>query len=118
MTIDTQKMKKQMKARLAELQAQTRFENATGMTEDEKALEYEEAASDMVAEEMKQALTSEEAGVIKEIRDALKRIEEGSYGFCVQCGQPIPEKRLEAIPWAAYCIKDEERREKAQGLDH
>ncbi|HLG65321.1 MAG TPA: TraR/DksA C4-type zinc finger protein [Ktedonosporobacter sp.] len=34
------------------------------------------------------------------------------YGTCVDCGQPIPEKRLEAIPWAARCIKDEEKLER------
>ena len=39
-----------------------------------------------------------------EIEGALKRIEEGTYGTCVNCGKPIAEERLAAIPWATYCI--------------
>jgi DnaK suppressor protein len=35
------------------------------------------------------------------VQAALKRIEDGTYGKCIVCGRPIPEKRLEAIPWAA-----------------
>jgi RNA polymerase-binding transcription factor len=42
--------------------------------------------------------------VLAEIEGALKRIEEGTYGVCVNCGKPIAEERLAAIPWATYCI--------------
>lgn len=117
MTVDIQEMKARLETRLAELQAQIKNDDVTESSENEKSPEYEEAASDMVEQEMEQAFVSDEVGVMTEIQDALKRIEEGTYGFCLQCGQPIPEKRLEAIPWAAYCIKDEEQREQAQGLN-
>ena len=33
---------------------------------------------------------------------ALKRIEDGTYGICTNCGKPIPEERLEAVPWATH----------------
>lgn len=39
--------------------------------------------------------------LLAEVEEALKRIEQGSYGLCVQCQRPIPEKRLLIIPWAA-----------------
>lgn len=117
MAVDIQKMKTRLETRLAELRAQIKSDALTDINENEKSIEYEEAASDMMEEEMEQALVADEAGVMTEIQDALKRIEGGTYGFCIQCGQPIPEKRLEAIPWAAYCIKDEEQREQAQGLN-
>lgn len=42
------------------------------------------------------------------IESALDRIRSGSYGECVTCGKEINEKRLEAIPWTAYCIQCEE----------
>jgi RNA polymerase-binding protein DksA len=42
--------------------------------------------------------------VLSEIEGALVRIEEGTYGVCVNCGKPIAEERLAAIPWATYCI--------------
>lgn len=41
---------------------------------------------------------------IREIRIALKRIDDGSYGTCTQCHKSIPKARLEALPWATSCI--------------
>ena len=41
---------------------------------------------------------------LEEIDAALDRINDGSYGTCLECGQPIPEGRLEARPWTGYCI--------------
>lgn len=35
---------------------------------------------------------------------AIERIEEGTYGLCTSCGKPIPEERLEVLPWAATCV--------------
>jgi DnaK suppressor protein len=46
-----------------------------------------------------------------QVRDALKRIEDGTYGKCTACGRPIEAARLEAVPWAAYCLEDQEKQE-------
>ncbi len=46
-----------------------------------------------------------------EVREALDRIEAGTYGICEVCGLEIEPKRLEAIPWARLCLKDAEARE-------
>ena len=43
------------------------------------------------------------------IKEALDRIESGHYGVCISCEDPIPPKRLQAIPWAKYCLKCQER---------
>lgn len=48
---------------------------------------------------------------LKEIRQARRRVTDGTYGACESCGEPIPRKRLEAIPWAAYCITCQEMRD-------
>ena len=50
-------------------------------------------------------LSQKEQDKLQEINEALQRIEEGTYGKCVICGQPIEEKRLLAIPEAKKCIK-------------
>ena len=42
---------------------------------------------------------------LNEVKHALKRIEEGKYGVCEVCGEPIPEKRLEAFPAARACLE-------------
>jgi DnaK suppressor protein len=41
---------------------------------------------------------------LKLIEEALDRIEAGDYGICLSCEEPIPAKRLQALPWAKYCV--------------
>jgi DnaK suppressor protein len=48
---------------------------------------------------------------IRRLDDALKRMEQGSFGECAQCGGALEVRRLEAIPWARYCLKCQEARE-------
>jgi RNA polymerase-binding protein DksA len=50
-------------------------------------------------------LMDSERKILIEIDEALDRIENGTYGICEINGEPIPKARLEAIPWARYCIK-------------
>jgi DnaK suppressor protein len=52
-------------------------------------------------------------GELKDIDDALRRLEQGTYGICEECGKPIDEARLEAKPWARYCVVDQARVERA-----
>lgn len=53
---------------------------------------------------------------LAQVRDALARIEDGTFGRCTVDGGPIEEKRLEAVPWTPYCIKHQEEREQAEYL--
>lgn len=53
---------------------------------------------------------------LKEIEAALHRVQEGDYGVCDRCGKPIPERRLEALPWARFCLPCSELRERLGGL--
>ena len=46
--------------------------------------------------------------VLIQVREALERIENGTYGRCLVDGEPIDEKRLEAVPWTPYCLKHEQ----------
>jgi DnaK suppressor protein len=48
-----------------------------------------------------------------EVREALQRIEDGTYGKCAACGRPIEAARLEAVPWARYCLADQEKQDQA-----
>ena len=63
-----------------------------------------ETATATLNREIDYTLEENSEHVLGEIEGALKRIEEGTYGTCVNCGQPIAEERLTAIPWATYCI--------------
>ncbi|HCC57639.1 MAG TPA: RNA polymerase-binding protein DksA [Solibacterales bacterium] len=57
-----------------------------------------------------------EWSVYTQVRNALARIDQGSFGDCLDCGRAIEPGRLEAVPWAAYCLKDQEKREQAERL--
>ena len=64
-------------------------------------------------------LIENEQETLDQIRDALGRIDAGSYGRCEECGEPIARPRLQALPYTRYCIecarKAEERQSSAQG---
>jgi DnaK suppressor protein len=46
---------------------------------------------------------------LTEIDDALRRMDDGSYGKCVDCGKAIEPARLEAVPWTRYCLADQQK---------
>jgi len=54
-----------------------------------------------------------ESETLTQVEDALQRIEDGTYGKCSDCGRPIEPARLEAVPWAAYCLEDQAKRDQA-----
>ncbi len=47
--------------------------------------------------------------LLREVSDALHRIDHDHYGICLECDEPISAKRLEAVPWARYCVTCQER---------
>jgi len=49
-----------------------------------------------------------ESNMLRNVRGALSRIADGSYGICMHCEEDISPKRLNAVPWTAYCIKCQE----------
>lgn len=49
-----------------------------------------------------------ESNLLRNVRSALARIADGSYGVCLHCEEDISPKRLNAVPWTAYCIKCQE----------
>jgi DnaK suppressor protein len=73
-----------------------------------------DAGDASVAEEGEsQAFTEAELDVtvLQQVRDALRRIEDGTFGRCVVDGEPIEEKRLDAVPWTPYCLEHQARLE-------
>jgi len=52
-----------------------------------------------------------DATVLQQVRDALKRVDDGTYGRCVVDGGPIEPERLDAVPWTPYCMKHQTKLE-------
>jgi RNA polymerase-binding transcription factor len=73
-----------------------------------------DAADASVAEEAESVELAEaqlDEAVLQQVRDALRRIDDGTFGRCVVDGEPIEKKRLEAVPWTPYCLKHQEQLE-------
>ena len=54
--------------------------------------------------------------VLQQVRDALDRVSEGTFGTCIVDGGPIEERRLEAVPWTPYCLRHAHSLEVAASL--
>ncbi len=83
-------------------------------TSDREEILIENAAEDF--DRLQQQLNREvairnldrESKLLKEVEAALNRVQEGTFGVCLRCEEEIPEKRLKALPWAAYCVPCQE----------
>ncbi len=63
-------------------------------------------------EKLRSTLSSLEIQKLRSIDSALRRIEEGTYGYCQECGEPIEEGRLMAKPFAVLCVRCKEEKER------
>ena len=61
-------------------------------------------ATEVFDRERDLALQSNSQELLTQVEAALERIDEGRYGICARCGQPIAPERLDALPYAIYCI--------------
>jgi YteA family regulatory protein len=53
--------------------------------------------------------------ILEKVEDALEKIENGDYGRCENCGRPIPDERLDAVPYTEFCLSCKKR---AEGVPH
>jgi DnaK suppressor protein len=71
-----------------------------------------DSATETFMRELDEGLEENAGHLLAEIDEALRRIEEGTYGTCLACGRPIGEERLEAVPYATLCIADKRAQER------
>lgn len=65
----------------------------------------------MAVDRLSQVAVADQLQVTEiDVRRALAKLDEGSYGRCDVCGRAIPEGRLEALPWATLCVEDAAKR--------
>jgi DnaK suppressor protein len=58
-----------------------------------------------------------ESHLMRNVRAALRRIDDGSFGVCVHCEEEISPKRVQAVPWTAFCIRCQEMADRSQDAD-
>ncbi len=91
---------KERSSQLQEIDTETNAEDDGEMIEDE-------AVDDALAEQLRAELEA--------VERAEKRLEEGSYGFSIESGDPIPAERLETIPWAERTPQEQQEFERTHG---
>lgn len=101
--IDQDKVRAQLKETLRQLGA--KVEEIEDDLRSPRSAGWEDRATEIEDDDVLDALEESAIREIGEIRAALKRLDDGSYGVCAGCGKKIGEKRLEALPSAALCIK-------------
>jgi len=77
-------------------------------------LDAAETSESDIQDDIEFALIQMKAETLNKIEEALRRLEEGTFGYCFECGEEISEKRLRALPFAVRCKDCEEARETAQ----
>ncbi|MBY6006651.1 TraR/DksA family transcriptional regulator [Salipiger bermudensis] len=89
--------------RLEELGA--RLEEIETTLDAPRPKDWDDSATEREGDEVLERLGSSGQAEIARIRAALRRIEDDEYGVCVNCGEPIPEGRLDLLPDAALCTR-------------
>src|SRR4030081_1746693 len=102
---ELKKFKEILEARQAELELFVRNREGIAIEKSPDALDEVQHAAER---ELAIRNLDRESNLLRNVRAALRRIDDGSYGVCLHCEEDISPKRLNAVPWAAYCIQCQE----------
>jgi len=86
-----------------------------GEARESREAEVEDIIDEATSSEGKSATFQESSQAwqtLVQVREALRRIDQGTFGACVDCGRPIELARLQAIPWTPYCREDGEKHDR------
>lgn len=107
------KYRRLLEQKKSELSAElAKARSAEEETTEEATQDIADKAVSSYTREFLYSLTDGERTVLLQIDEALDRIDDGSYGFCQNCGAATSEKRLAAVPWAPHCVDCQELAEK------
>ena len=104
---DLEKIKKELLNRKLELEIKL-TERASEKFADDSVQDPGDQALSSTMESLKSSLQDTEIDEYNRVVKAIEKIEDGSYGICTDCGNPISDKRLKSYPNAARCISCQE----------
>jgi len=104
--------KKLLEKRRALVAAYITNKNYGRDTEDGDTQDIADKASNAYTKEFLYSLSNSDRQILQMVDEALARMKKGTFGICVECGEKMIPKRLEAVPWARHCISCQEREEK------
>lgn len=108
---ETNKYKKILEIKQDELEQIVRNRDAITIEKSADALDEVQHASER---ELAIRNLDRESNLLRNVRSALRRIEDGSFGTCLHCEEEISPKRVAAVPWASYCIQCQEQADRLQ----
>ena len=79
---------------------------------DEASEDIVDRANNAYQREFMFNLSGGERRLLRQVEEALERLDQGEYGVCAHCQEPIGAQRLKAIPWARYCVDCQEKEER------
>lgn len=94
--------------------AVSRTEEDGRIADQDPAQDIADRAASSYTKEFLFSVSNNDRQLLQMVETALQRIREGSFGECVNCGNEINPKRLEAVPWTRYCIECQEKLEQGQ----
>lgn len=107
--------KKKLQTRKDELlRIIARTEQEGREADDDPTVDLADKAANSYTKEFLFGQTNAERSFLHLIEEALKRMKAGSYGLCANCEEEVQQKRLDAVPWAKYCIECQEKQERGQ----
>ena len=110
---DVEKYRRALVAKKDEIsQELVKNKDAGQESSDEQTQDIADKATSSYTKEFLFSLSDTERTLVQQIDQAIARIDDGSYGTCTHCGNPLMEKRLEAVPWTPYCLDCMELSEK------
>jgi DnaK suppressor protein len=109
-----QVLKDMLEARRGEIQDKLRTLRETLPNEITNVRDAEEQSVHDFVQDVELALMEMKSETLQKIDDALRRLEEGTYGTCAECGNEISEARLRALPFADLCISCQEMAEESE----
>lgn len=87
-----------------EIGSATQSEETGELTSSTSDNHIADSATETYGREMDEGLEEDAREQLREVEAALERLEAGEYGTCEVDGEPIPEERLEAVPWTTLCV--------------
>ena len=112
-----QVLKTMLEDRRAEIHGKLRSLRETLPTENETVRDAEEQSVDDFVRDVDFALMEMKSATLRQIDEAIHRLEHGSYGLCAECQVEIPEPRLRALPFAELCRDCQVRQEELHTSD-
>ncbi len=105
------KFKQILQVRFAELAKVVRNREGIAIEKSPDALDEVQNAAER---ELAIRNLDRESNLLRNVRSALRRIDDGTYGICLHCEEEISPKRLAAVPWTPYCIQCQEMADRHQ----